>query len=84
MYHHFAIMRLDDMLDNRQSQAGATDGTTAGGIDAVEAFEKPGQVLFRNTLAAVLNLMSCSSSCHPSTVTTLSAALYLMALSTML
>ena len=56
VHHHLTVMRLDDMLDNRQPQSSAANCTTASCIDAIETFKNPGQVIFRDALAAVLNL----------------------------
>ena len=56
MYEDFTIVGLDNVLDDCQPQPSSADGPTPGRVDAVEPFEKPGQVLPCNADAAVLDL----------------------------
>ena len=48
-----AAMQLDQVLDNRQSQAGAARIAGARLVDAIEALENPRQILFGNSGPAI-------------------------------
>ena len=50
---HAAAMRLHDVLDDRQAQAGAAELAAAGPIDAVEPLEDPREVLGGDAAAAI-------------------------------
>jgi hypothetical protein len=44
-----------EMFDYREPEAGATDVARTGAVDTVETFEKPFEVLGRNTVAVVVH-----------------------------
>src|SRR4029077_8643403 len=48
-----AAMAVDDVLDEREPQAGAAFGAAVAYVDAIEAFGEPRQVLGRNAGAVV-------------------------------
>ena len=47
-------MGLDNMLDDREAQAGSTQFAAAGGIHPVEAFEQPLEMFVLNTESLIL------------------------------
>src|SRR5690242_9696117 len=51
-------MALDDMLDDRKSEPGASQRSTAAGVDAVEALRHPCDVLGRDSFSTVGNRQS--------------------------
>ena len=48
-----AAVALDDMLDDRQAEAGAAERAAAAGVDPVEALGHAGDMLGRDALALV-------------------------------
>ena len=55
LYRNGAVVGLDDMVDDGQSESCSSECAAAGLVDSVKPLEEPRQMLSRNSASLILN-----------------------------